>query len=244
MKVYCPDLECDSCVKIVTKALEKAGFSNFKLDNEGVILDTQVDPNHAVKIIQEKGYRAGLTPFERKRMGERWRDFKENKEKYQVEYKLLEYGVMTFLLLIGLELVAYSAFFKNIPDFADNYAWWLFYSALSIVGIAAAVVHIRSYRVEVTHMVGMMIGMTVGMQSGLLIGIILGATNGLFVGSLVGMIAAVILGIINGKCCGVMGVLEGMMAGVMGGTMGGMIGAMMVVDNILLFMPFFIIINP
>ena len=40
-----------------------------------------------------------------------------------------------------------------------------------------------------------------------------------------------------------MGVMEGMMAGVMGGLMGAMIGTMMRVDNILLFMPVFMILN-
>ncbi|MFA4887083.1 MAG: hypothetical protein WC595_02640 [Candidatus Nanoarchaeia archaeon] len=243
MKVYCPDLECDSCVKVLTKTLVNANFRDFKFEKDGVILDQEGDPNHAVKIIQEKGYRAALSPFERKSFSERLRDFKENKKKYEVEYKLLKFTLITFVLLSMFEVIAYYAFFKSVPEFLSKYSWWLLYSALSVVGIAAAVVHVRSYRAEVTHMVGMMIGMTVGMQTGLLVGVILGATNGFFIGALVGMLVAVILGIVNGKCCGIMGVLEGMMAGVMGGTMGGMIGAMMVVDNILIFMPFFMVIN-
>jgi hypothetical protein len=88
----------------------------------------------------------------------------------------------------------------------------------------------------------MMTGMTLGMQTGMMVGIILGATDGFFVGALIAMIVAATLGAVGGACSGVAGILEGHMAGSMGGMMGAMAGTMLL-DDLFLFMPPFMILN-
>jgi|TARA_B100001971_G_C18256846_1_gene582894 hypothetical protein len=179
----------------------------------------------------------------RKTIGQGFKEFIQDKEKYKLEYTMLKYSAITFLLIFALEVIGYLAFFRKTPNFMNDYGWWILYTNLTVVSIGAAIWHFKSYKAKFNCMLGMMIGMTFGMQVGMMIGTILGATNGLFIGGTVGMIIAEIVGIYTGNCCGIMGVLEGMMAGVMGGVMGGMIGTMFVVDNILLFMPFFMISN-
>jgi copper chaperone CopZ len=244
--VYCPDLECDSCNKIITKALRTIEVTPVSFTNDS--LEVEYDNNKTsiktiLATIRSKGFRANTEPFERKTVQERYRDFRENKHKYAVEYAMLKYSAGTFVLLIALHALAYFAFFKTITNFLPQYGWWLFYLDLAIVSIGAAMWHIQSYRPKVTMMVGMMIGMTFGMQTGMMLGTILGATNGLFWGSLIGMLLAVSVGVVNGRCCGIMGMLEGAMAGLMGGLMGAMIGMMLSVDHILWLMPFFFAIN-
>jgi hypothetical protein len=61
---------------------------------------------------------------------------------------------------------------------------------------------------------------------------------------MIGMILGTIIGLITGRSNpSVMGVMQGAMSGVMGGTMGSMITFMMFSDNVLIFMPFYMIIN-
>ncbi len=246
-KIYVPDIECDSCVKVINKTLAKfEGIQQFTTHKDSV--DVEYDPEKVkadslLSIIHEKGFRAAFEPFQRKSFSERFKDFKENKHKYQVEYTMLKYSVLTFLILTLLEVMSYIAFLKNKPEFLAHYGWWMFYLNLAVISIGSGMWHIKSYKANVTSMIGMMIGMTFGMQTGMMLGTIFGATNGLFVGGSVGMLTAVGVGFYNGKCCGIMGVLEGMMAGVMGGTMGSMIGTMFTIDHIFWFMPLFIAIN-
>lgn len=245
--LYVPDIECDSCVRVINKVLQKREcVERLSIRKDSV--DIMHDPNiisekQLVMLIREKGFRADTSPFERKTFKERLKDFRENKHKYHIEYTLLKYAAAVLLLLIGIEVLAYFAFFKHKPDFIANYAWWILYTDIAVVSIGSAIWHIKSYKASVTSMIGMMIGMTFGMQTGMMIGTILAATNGLFVGGTTGMTLAVLVGWYNGKCCGIMGVMEGMMAGVMGGIMGGMIGTMFKVDHILWFMPFFMLFN-
>ncbi len=247
IKVYCPDIECDSCVRVISKVLKnETGIKDFKVEKD--LIDIEFDKEFikeekVLEVIKKKGYRAGLDPFERKTFKERFRDFTQNKSKYEIEYKMIKYSLLTFLIILILEFISYNYFFKNQAHFVTSYLWWFFYLDVAVVSLASAMWHLKSYRSQVTSMVGMMIGMTTGMQSGLMIGTILGATNGFFVGALVGMLVGVAVGFFNGKCCGIMGVMEGLMAGVMGGVMGGMLGLMMSVDHILWFMPFFMVIN-
>jgi len=243
MKIYCPDIECDSCIKVISKTLEKSGINNFKINQDSIDLDSKGEEEKVLSLIREKGYRAGLEPFERKTFSERFRDFRQNKGKYVTEYKMLKYSALTFILLLVLEFIIYNLFFKSQPGFLQNYGWWIFYATLAVVSIGTSIWHIKSYVVKFTCMTGMMVGMTFGMQTGMMLGIILGATNGFFIGSVIGMIFAVGVGYYNGRIVGIMGVLEGMMAGVMGGVMGAMTGVMMRLDNILLFMPLFMFFN-
>lgn len=245
--IYVPDIECDSCSKLISKKLsEEQGINNFSMTEESVDVDfdeQKTNTQNIIKIISDSGFRASEEPFERKTLKERMRDFKENKKKYEVEKKILRYTVALFFALLIIEAIVYFVVLKNIPDFIQKYALWIIYLDVSVSVIALGMWHIFSYRAKVTCMVGMMIGMTIGMQTGMMIGAILGATNGFFTGAMVGMLLAVIVGSIAGKCCGVMGVMEGMMAGVMGGTMGPMISVMMFSDNLNIFMPVYLIIN-
>ncbi len=245
--VYCPDIECDSCVKVITRALEKTeGVGPFTITKDHV--DIEYDPAKLekgllVSVIQDKGFRAAFEPFSRRTFGERWRDFRENREKYSLEYRMLKYDAITLGLLFLIGYIVFWGLFNNSTEVLSKYGWWFFYLTLSVVAIGSAMWHFQSYKGTVTSMTGMMIGMTFGMQTGFLIGTIVGATNGMFIGSLAGMLSGVFVGWYNGKCCGIMGIMEGMMAGIMAGLMGAMTGVMLLVDNIFLFMPVFMLLN-
>ena len=244
-KIYCPDIECDSCVKVIDKTLKNVnGVQNVKVNKDSIEVsynENTINSDKISKLITEKGYRTSLEPFTRKNFLERWRDFRENKHKYQVEYKMFVYSFYILLILWVLQGLIY---FTPLKDFLIKYFPWFIYVDISIISLGAAIWHFKSYKSKnISGMTGMMIGMTFGMQSGMMIGTIIGATNGMFTGTMIGMLFGVILGFYTGKCCGIMGALQGMMAGLMGGTMGGMIGVMMYADHIQIFMPFFILIN-
>ncbi len=244
--IYCPDITCESCVKVLTRVFNGLdGIKTFSVKKDTILVDyndKKIGIEQLLEAIRQKGYRASLTAFSRKTFTERTRDFLNNKKKYEVEYTMLRYTFLSFFLLVLLEIIGYYTFFKQNYSFLSQYGWWIFYTDVTIVAIAAAIWHFKSYRTEVSHMVGMMIGMTLGMASGLLIGAILGATNGLFVGATVGMIFASLTGAYTGKCCGVMGVLEGLMAGIMGAMMGAMIVVMLMAEHLLWFMPVYVLI--
>ena len=245
--IYCPDIECGSCVRLITRTLarlEGVGDVKFKKDSLDVEFhDEKVAPEAIVSAIQSSGFRADFTPFSRKTFKERCRDFVENKEKYEVERAMLAYSAIILVLLLALEAALYLSFRSTQAITLQKYIPWMVYLDIFAVSITAALWHFKSYRADVTSMLGMMIGMTFGMQSGMMIGTVVGATNGMFTGSMTGMIIGTLLGYYTGKCCGIMGVLQGMMAGAMGGIMGGMTGVMLLPDNILWFMPLFALIN-
>ncbi len=246
-KFYVPDIECDSCVKLIEKKfghLQGIEQTNFSEDSVIVKYDESLlTSNNIIATIKNLGYRVSLQPFERKNLKERYRHWKDNKQKYIVEMNTIKYALFLFLILTGIELVSYFTFLRLMPNFLADYGWWLLYLNISVASLGAATWHFLTYNTKFTCMVGMMIGMTLGMQTGMMIGAIIGATNGFFMGAMVGMILGVTIGAITGKCCGVMGVMEGMMAGLMGGTMGPMISIMMFADNLLWFMPFYMLVN-
>jgi len=246
-KIYVPDIECDSCSKLIRKSFsDEKGIEKVSVDETSVTVSFNpeiIDLKKIVSKITDLGFRASEQPFERKSFGERLKDFKENKKKYFVERKILTYTGGIFLILLLIEALFYLFFLKAIPNFIENYAWWIFYLDLTVAVITVGIWHVFAYRAKVTCMVGMMVGMLVGMQTGMMFGAVIGATNGFFIGSMVGMLIGVVVGIITGKCCGIMGIMQGMMAGLMGGTMGPMISVMMFSDNLLWFMPFYMIIN-
>lgn len=162
------------------------------------------------------------------------------KKKYLFEWKLLNHIVITFILLLILEAI--FLFHQNDIVFSKEYLLD-FYLTLSVVLVTGAVWHLKSYGKDTkSPHLGMMTGMTLGMQSGMMVGIILGATDGFFVGALITMVLAATLGAIGGSCSGIAGILEGLMAGSMGGIMGAMTGAMLL-DDLLWFMPPFMILN-
>jgi hypothetical protein len=143
-------------------------------------------------------------------------------------------------LLVSLEAI--FLFYRNDQIVSEEFLLDI-YLTLSVVLIAGAVWHLKSYGtdLESPHL-GMMTGMTLGMQTGMMVGIILGATDGFFVGALIAMVVAAALGALGGTCSGVAGILEGLMAGSMGGIMGAMAGTMLL-DDLLWFMPPFMILN-
>src|SRR3989338_9580358 len=244
--IYCPDIVCESCVKVLTKQFDKTkGITSFLIKNNAI--DVDYNPSHIkeselLKLVHSKGYRASFSVFGRKTFSERCKEFLIDRNKYALEYKMLGYAALSLVLLLLIQALLCIAFHKQEPIFTV-YGWWIFYLDVAIVSIGAAIWHFHAYRTQITCMIGMMVGMTIGMVSGLVISTIIGATNGMFMGSIIGMIIGVSVGAWNGKCCGIMGVMEGMMAGMIGGTMGPMIALMMKYDHILLFMPFFMLVN-
>ncbi len=246
-KVYIPDIECESCVKLLNRKFSDVkGIESVKINNDSA--DIQFDhyligPEHLVKLVKESGFRASLEPFERKTLSERIRDFRENRKKYELEIVGLKYVIYVFLALAAVEAVAYFGFLSSTSNFLSKYGLMLFYLNFTIALMGGATWHFIAYKARVTCMTGMMIGMIFGMQAGMMLGAILGATNGFFIGAVAGMMLGVIVGVLTGKCCGTMGVLQGMMAGMMGGTMGPMISVMMISDNLNLFLPLYMTIN-
>jgi len=247
VKIYVPDIECDSCITLLRRKFEKAeGIQGTKFHSDSVEVtfdEAKTNTKSITDTIQHAGYRASLQPFNKKNLKERKREFFEHKAKYALERNVIKYSLYIFVILSGLELIAYFAFLKNIPYFIEKYVWWFAYLNVSIATLGAALWHFFSYKAKTTCMLGMMIGMTLGMQTGMMLGAVLGATNGLFIGSVVGVITAVSIGFMTGKCCGIMGILQGMMAGLMGGIMGPMVTLMLFADHLLWFMPLYMLIN-
>src|SRR3989344_8581078 len=100
--IYCPDIECDSCVKVLTNTLRKTrGVEKFdiKKDSLTVLHDVSVRPEEIVSIINAHGYRASTVPFVRKTFAERFRDFRENRHKYELEYRMFKYSALLLLCL-------------------------------------------------------------------------------------------------------------------------------------------------
>ncbi len=245
--IYVPDIECESCVKVLSKVFNREeGIKHYNIKDDSVIFnfdESKISQDRIIEMIKRHNFRASNEPFERKNFNERMSHFKEHRSKYSMELKVISHSISIFLILLFLEVFSYVLFLNRVPNFIQNYGWWIFYLNISIAVLAMAYWHISAYRTRITCMVGMMVGMTIGMQTGLMIGAVVGAVNGFFIGAMVGMILGVIVGALAGKCCGIMGILEGMMAGLMGGTMGAMITFMMFPDHVLLFMPFYMLIN-
>ncbi|MFA5796418.1 MAG: heavy-metal-associated domain-containing protein [Candidatus Woesearchaeota archaeon] len=246
-KIYVPDIECDSCVKLLHRKFKHTeGVTEYDVTHDSVDVtydETIIEAKELVEMIEEMGFRASKTPFERKTFSERWRDLRQNPYKYEMPLKAAYYSIAIFLILSLLEIIAYFAFFTTTPGFIAKHAIWFLYLNITVASLGATLWYMTSYKGTVTCMTGMMIGMTVGMQAGMMIGAVMGGTNGFFTGALVGMFVAVILGTITGAVCGIMGAVQGMMTGVMAGTMGAMITVMMFTDHVLIFMPFYMIIN-
>jgi hypothetical protein len=158
--------------------------------------------------------------------------------------KLFTYAGVSFILMLLVQVILYYVSFNSIPDFLKLYGPWIFYLDISVATIAACLWYYYSYKGFTSCMASMMIAMTFGMQTGMMIGAVFGAVNGFFIGAMIGMILGTIIGLITGRSNpSVMGVMQGAMSGVMGGTMGSMITFMMFSDNVLIFMPFYMIIN-
>lgn len=245
-RLFSPDIECDSCVKVLTRVLKNnKDVADFNITTSYIDL-TYVKKDalkHVMQSIREKGYNVSTSPIERPPIIERFKDFLKDKKKYRIEWRMLKY--LVYMLLIAIVLQGIFVFVMNTysPGFIATYLPWLMYLTVSVVFLGGAIWHFKAYRTTITCMTGMMIGMTIGMQTGMLIGAVIGITNGFFWGATVGMLLGSIVGMTTGSCCGIMGVIEGLMAGIMGGTMGAMITVMMFNNNIQYFLPLFIVLN-
>ncbi|HYD03957.1 MAG TPA: hypothetical protein VEC16_06710 [Alphaproteobacteria bacterium] len=164
------------------------------------------------------------------------------KHEFHDQKKLILYAGACFASIILLQTIMYFVFFNSISNFIQDYAWWIFYLDITIASLAGALWYYNSYKGFMSCMACMMVAMTLAMQTGMMLGSVFGAVNGFFIGSMIGMLLGTFVGVISGRSYP-MGVVQGAMAGVMGGTMGAMISLMMFVDNILIFMPFYMIIN-
>ncbi len=244
--LYVQDIECESCTRLIEKGMKTLQGINgyvFKKDSVEVDYDPSLLKEEAIiEAISSRGYAASKYPLTKTSFKRRLSDFLKNRQKYAVERQMLLISVLSFIVLLFSEAVLVLAFYKNTGVVLRNWQWFV-YLDISVVSIAAAIWHLKAYKGAITSMTGMMLGMTLGMQTGFMIGAVIGATNGMFIGSTVGMMAGVVLGVIGGKDTGIMGALQGMMSGVMGGTMGAMLTVMLLSDNVLLFMPLFMLIN-
>lgn len=176
--------------------------------------------------------------------GSLWQTFRCDSKAYGLLQRLAVFALLMIPALLIVQFLLYRQFFMSTPGFLQRYGWWLLYLDISVVAVFAVLAYLRTYHLRTSHMMSMMIGMVVGMQSGTMLGSVMGATNGLFVGSMVGMLSGGVFGIYIGcRCASTMAVVQGLMSGGMAGTMGAMLIAMMLRDHVLVFMPFFTLVN-
>src|SRR3989338_3680313 len=94
-KVYVPDMECQSCVKVLEKRFSKLpGIieTTFSPDAVDISYDEKKVTLHQIQqTIKDAGYRASEHPLEKKTFRERARAFKEKKAQYELEHKLIPY---------------------------------------------------------------------------------------------------------------------------------------------------------
>ncbi len=186
--IYCPDIECDSCSKVLFRRFrEVSGVDNISITSDSLVISTQdeISEQSLMSVVKNAGFCASLEPFERKNFGERFRHMRENKQLYSIERHTFLYALFVFLIISVLELVAAAAFFTPVNEFLALYGIWLLYLNISIAVLGSVMWHFYAYKAKVTCMVGMMVAMTIGMQTGMLIGAVLGATNGFFIGAFV-----------------------------------------------------------
>lgn len=238
IRIYVPDIECSNCSKEIEAKLNSFGTKKISFGKDFVDVESNKNSKEIIRIINDLGFRAALSPFAKYGFKERCLEFLSDKKKYDIEYRMIKYMLYSLFSLLVIQSILYFTF--NLPTI---FLQWIFYTDLAVVSICGAFWHFMSYRGKIASMTGMMIGMIFGMQTGMMIGIILGATNGLFLGSVVSMVLALLFGIYSGRCCGAVGILQGSMAGVMGAVMGAMTGVMFLADKINYFMPIFMIVN-
>lgn len=86
-RIYSPDIECDSCIKIISKALDKTkGVDSFTITQQYVDVTHKqsVTKKHLLTLIRQKGYRAWLRPKDRQGIRERLKEFLTDKKKYAI----------------------------------------------------------------------------------------------------------------------------------------------------------------
>ena len=162
---------------------------------------------------------------------------------YQIERRLLKLLVVSCLLLVALQGLGLTAFYREAESWRPGLAYLLWLLVPVIITNGGALWHLTAYRRGVGHMSGMMIGMTIGMISGFEVGALIGASSGMFWGAVWGMITGLVIGGYAGSCCGLMGIMEGWMAGLMAGTMGAMLSVMLLNDHLFAFLIILVVVG-
>lgn len=243
-------MTCSSCERLISRAVESEGgkVHSISATSGKAVVDYPDGALERIKtviaasgysVLDSDGKAVAVEPFEAE-IKIFLKKLVDGEKELKTERNILKMSVLSILLLTAIGFFFYITFWRSLPGIGARIPF-LFYSGVSAVAITAAVAHYHSHRFQFTCMEGMMVGMTIGMTAGFLFGAVVGATNGMFVGSVFGMAVGMVAGAYCGKCCGIMGVMEGMMAGLMGGTMGAMLTVMMIADNLVLFMPLFVI---
>ena len=239
-KIEIDGMTCESCEKLVSRAVAKAGGSVKEISaskGNAVIEYTEGEREKMEKAIESAGYSIGgqvsQIPLERQLVTFA-SDFLAGKPITKPVRDCFTYSIISFIVLLAAIFMLFGS---------SKYFLYFIYTAISAVAIAGGVALANAYKQHISCMEGMMLGMTIGMSAGFLLGAIAGATNGMFVGSMLGMLVGIALGACTGKSCGIMGAMEGIMAGVMGGTMGAMLTVMMQYDHLAEFLPIFVLAN-
>ena len=238
-KIAIAGMTCESCEKLVSKSVEKAGGHVKEISAAKGFAIVEY-PEGERKKIEEAIDVAGYTLDEFVSPGDDFdrelkafiSDFMSGKPNVALIRQCFAYSVVSFIALLALIFI--------FPGMGSKNFIWVFYAMITSVSVAGAFALSQAYSRHFNCMEGMMVGMTIGMMAGFLLGAVAGATNGMFVGSAFGMLVGMVLGGAAGKVCGIMGIMEGLMAGIMGGTMGAMITVMMRFDNLDIFMPLFV----
>ena len=84
-KLYSPDIECDSCIKVLTRAFNNLqGIENFHFNKNEIEVEfdeSLITKDNIVSAIQNKGYRVFDDVFNKKSIKQRTKDFIINKSK-------------------------------------------------------------------------------------------------------------------------------------------------------------------
>jgi len=239
-KIEIDGMTCESCEKLVSHAVAKAGGSVKEISASKGFATIEYPDGEREKMeqaIASAGYSIGgpvlQVPLERQ-LAAFASDFLAGKPSTKPVRDCFAYSVASFIVLAAAVFLLFSA---------DKYFPYFIYAAISAVAVAGGIALANACKQHLSCMEGMMLGMTIGMSAGFLFGAVVGATNGMFIGSMFGMLIGMALGYYSGKACGIMGAMEGLMAGIMGGTMGAMLTVMMQYDNLALFMPIFVLAN-
>lgn len=254
---YVKGFECEACAKAISKIVAHfpgAALVHSEQATGKIIIEcSENDVREIVKETAERGYYLSAEPLKNASAVERLNAVQTGEksafalagkflggivndhEGYALERYLLETTLLSFFLIIGVEIFV-SIFLVGSSFDLSRYKWLFILSAIGIASVAYTAWHAIAYRRDFSCMGGMMVGMTIGMMGGFLTGALLAASNGMFVGAVVGMAIGMLVGAYTGYCCGIMGLLEGLMAGLMGGIMGAMTTIMLLNDHLLEFL--------
>ena len=121
LRAYCPDIECDSCVKVLDKAFSKLqGIERFDVKKTYIDVEYQeamIKPETILQTIKDKGYRAYTSPYNRKPIKERAKEFMKNKKKYEIERVMLKNILITTLVVLAIS----TAFLFYMNTIQENF---------------------------------------------------------------------------------------------------------------------------